>query len=217
MSQLVVTLVVIMFPGIISAIISDKITFHQKWDSFKFSLYSLVLGVMSYVGLQAGWLLFDMYRAGGIPTQWTWLGIWQAALKAESSVNSIEVFCATAFALPVALIASFCVNHKIFNKIARLLRVSTKFGDENLFSYFMGGKDVDWIYIRDKPDDLTYEGQVISFAENPSCHEMVLADVKVYRYSDSEFLYEVPFVYLCKPFGSIVIESIPQSQWSNTP
>lgn len=215
MSQLVVTLIVIMLPGIIAAIISDKITFHAKWDSFKFGLYSLVLGVLSYGGLQASYLLIDIVRAGGLPVQWTWLGIWQAALKAEAGVNAMEVFFAAVFAFPVALIASFCVNHKIFNKTARLLGVSTKFGDENLFSYFMGGKDVDWIYIRDKPDDLTYEGQVISYAENPSCHEVVLADVKVYRYSDSEFLYEVPFVYLCKPFGSIVIESIPKSQWSN--
>ena len=215
MSQLVVTLIVIMLPGIIAAIISDKITFHAKWDSFKFGLYSLVLGVMSYGGLQISYLLVDIVRAGGLPVQWTWLGIWQAALKTEASVNAVEVFFAAVFALPVALIASFCVNHKVFNKIARFFGVSTKFGDENLFSYFMGGKDVVWIYIRDKPDDLTYEGQVISYAENPSCHEMVLADVKVYRYSDSEFLYEVPFVYLCKPFGSIVIESIPKSQWSN--
>lgn len=217
MSQLVVTLIVIMLPGIIAAIISDKITFHAKWDSFKFGLYSLVLGVLSYVGLQAFQLVVDLVRAEGIPTQWSWLGIWQAALKAETGVNASEVFWATAFAFPVALVSSFCINYKVFNRVARRLGVSTKFGDENLFSYFMGGKDVDWIYIRDKPDDLTYEGQVISFAENPSCHEVVLADVKVYRYSDSEFLYEVPFVYLCKPFGSIVIELIPKSQWSQTP
>jgi len=217
MSQLVVTLIVLMLPGIIAAIIADKITFHAKWDSFKFGLYSLVLGVLSYGGLQAVWVFIDIFRAGGVPTQWTWLGIWQAALKAETSVNSIEVFWAAVLALPVALIASFCINHKIFNKVARFFGVSTKYGDENLFSYFMGGKDIDWIYIRDKPDDLTYEGHVVSYAENASCHEVVLAEVKVYRYSDSEFLYEVPFVYLCKPFGSIVIESIPKSHWSTIP
>lgn len=212
MSQLVVTLIVIMLPGIIAAIISDKITFHSKWDSFKFGLYSLVLGVLSYAGLQGFYLIVDVFQAKGFPAQWSWLGIWQAALKAESGVNSVEVFWATAFAFPVALISSFCINHKIFNKAASRLGVSTKFGDENLFSYFMGGKDVNWIYVRDKTDDLTYEGQVISFAENPTCHEVVLAEVRVYRYSDSEFLYEVPFVYLCKPFGSIVVELIPANQ-----
>ncbi|SED31899.1 hypothetical protein SAMN04490185_3248 [Pseudomonas frederiksbergensis] len=217
MSQLVVTLIVIMLPGIIAAIVSDKITFHEKWDSFRFGLYSLVLGVLSYGGLQAGWLFIDILRAWGVPAQWTWLGIWQAALKAETSVNAIEVFGAAVLALPIALFASFCINHKLFNKLARFFGVSTKYGDENLFSYFMGGKDITWIYVRDKPDDLTYEGHVISYAENSSCHEVVLAEVKVYRYSDSEFLYEVPFVYLCKPFGSIVIESIPKSQWSNIP
>lgn len=212
MTQLVVTLIVIMLPGIIAAIVSDKITFHSKWGAFKFGLYSLVLGVLSYAGLQGFYLIFDIIRAGGLPVQWSWLGIWQATLKAEAGVNSNEVFWATVFAFPVAFLSSFCINHKIFNKAARHLGVSTKFGDENLFSHFMGGKDVDWIYVRDKADDLTYEGQLISFAENPTCHEVVLADVRIYRYSDSEFLYEVPFVYLCKPFGSIIIEVVPANQ-----
>ncbi|QZC96982.1 hypothetical protein K2E96_14355 [Pseudomonas sp. ERGC3:05] len=144
MSQLVVTLIVIMLPGIISAIISDKITFHSKWDSFRFGLYSLVLGVFSYAGLQLFHLALDVISAKGFPDHWSWLGIWQAALKAESSINAVEVFCATVFALPVALLASFCINHKVFNKIASWLGVSTKFGDENLFSYFMGeGRKLD--------------------------------------------------------------------------
>jgi hypothetical protein len=39
MNQLVVSLVVILMPGIIAAIISDKLTSHSKWDSFKFAQF----------------------------------------------------------------------------------------------------------------------------------------------------------------------------------
>ena len=61
MNQLVVSLVVILMPGIIAAIISDKLTSHSKWDSFKFALYSLVLGVLTYAMLQIFVYLYDLF------------------------------------------------------------------------------------------------------------------------------------------------------------
>lgn len=207
MSQFAVTLVVIMFPGIIAAIVADKITSHSKWDSFKFGLYSLVLGIFCYSLLQVISLIFDFFIDDGFLSRWNWLSIWDRAAKSDSVVNPYEVGCAVLLCFPVAFAASFAINHKIFNKAASFFRVSKKFGDENLFSYFMNGDGIDWVYIRDRNSNLTYEGQVMSFAENNTCHEVVLANVKVYTYEGSVFCYEVPYIYLCKPIGEIVIES----------
>lgn len=207
MSQFAVTLVVIMFPGIIAAIVADKITSHSKWDSFKFGLYSLVLGILSYSLLQAISLTFDFFIDDGFSSRWNWLSIWDRAAKADSKVNPYEVGCAVFLSFPVAFAASFAINHKIFNKAASFLRVSKKFGDENLFSYFMNGDAIDWVYVRDRNSNLTYEGQVMSFAENDTCHEIVLGSVKIYTYDTSEFCYGVPYIYLCKAIGEIVIES----------
>jgi hypothetical protein len=41
---------------------------------------------------------------------------------------------------------------------------------------------------------------------------LVLYDVVVYRYTDSEKLYSVPTVYLSKPVGEFVIEAIPNDR-----
>lgn len=207
MSQFVVTLIVIMFPGIISAIVADKITNHSKWDAFKFGLYSLVLGILCYALLQALSLVFDFFVDEGLSSRWNWLSIWGRASREDVGINQYEVGLAVVLAVPVAFMASSCINYKIFNKLAGALKVSSKFGDENLFSYFMNGGDIDWVYIRDRNSQLTYEGQVMSFGENESCHEIVLANVKVYTYANSKLCYEVPYMYLCKPFGEIVIES----------
>jgi hypothetical protein len=212
MSQFAVTLIAVMFPGIISAIVADKITSHSKWDSFKFGLYSLVLGILAYALLQALSLVFDLFVDDGFSSRWNWLTIWDRAAKADAIVNPYEVGWAAVLAFPVAFAASFSVNYKVFNKIASFLKISKKFGDENLFSYFMNGDGIDWVYIRDRAADLTYEGQVMSFAENTTCHEVVLANVKVYNYTTSELCYEVPFIYLCKAFGEIVIESAISQQ-----
>lgn len=58
MSELAVVIGIILFPGIIATVIADKLVVHVRpWGSFKYSLYAFVLGVMSYVGLQAvAWL-----------------------------------------------------------------------------------------------------------------------------------------------------------------
>lgn len=209
MSQLLVTLVVILFPGILSAIIYDKITTHSKWDSFKFSLYSLVLGIFSYSFLQAIYLVSDIVKSLDLPETWTWLSIWQHALEPNGSINASEIFGAAIVSLPVALASSYIINHKLFNKLAGLLRVSQKFGDENLFSYYLNSKDVDWIYVRDQEDDITYQGRIVSFSEGEHCQELVLTEVSVFQTTDSKLLYEIPSIYICKKFGSFIIESIP--------
>jgi len=201
-----------MFPGILSAIIYDKITTHSKWDSFKFSLYSLVLGIFSYCFLQGFYLAYDIVLAFKTPENWSWLTIWKHALAAESSINAREILGATLVSLPVALTASYIINHKIFNKLAKTLRVSQKFGDENLFSYYLNSKDVDWIYLRDQDEDITYQGRVISFSEGESGQEIVLSDVSVYQTEDSKLLYEIPSIYICKPFGKLLIEAIPSER-----
>ncbi|MDP9504562.1 hypothetical protein [Pseudomonas protegens] len=215
MDQLVVTLIVILLPGIIAAIVFDKITSHTKWGSFKFVLYALVLGVVCYSCLQVLCWLGDILKAITGPLEWSTLAIWNSALSAAVSLKASEIFGAVLFSGPVAFLASYLVSHKTFNKLAGWLGVSYKFGDENLFSYFMNGQDVEWVYIRDREAELTYEGLVISFAENGTCHEVVLGDVKVYRYQTSEFLYSVDTIYLCKVFGSLVVESVSAKEPSD--
>lgn len=212
MNQLAVTLVVLLLPGIIAAIIFDKITSHSKWDAFKFALYSLVLGIFCYSLLQAICWGADIVRCITAPLTWSFLSIWNSALQTESSLRAIEVCFAVVLSAPVAFFCSYLVNHKVFNKLASRMGVSQKFGDENLFSYFMNGVDVVWVYVRDRDAALTYSGQVVSFAENNSCHEIVLGSVRVYAYENSEYLYEVANVYICRPLGSLVVESISDEE-----
>ncbi|HZF31336.1 MAG TPA: hypothetical protein VE907_19625 [Gammaproteobacteria bacterium] len=52
MNQLAVVVIVVLFPGILAATVADKLTVHSKWDSFKFALYSFLLGVLTYSVLQ---------------------------------------------------------------------------------------------------------------------------------------------------------------------
>ncbi len=69
MSQLVIVVIVVLLPGILATSIADKLTVHSAWDSFKFPLYALLLGVLTYSLLQL--LVYGCYkRTGSMNTKW---------------------------------------------------------------------------------------------------------------------------------------------------
>lgn len=213
MNDLVVSIAILLFPGIISAAIADKITLHSpRWGSFKYSIYSFIFGVSCYSILGIGsWLLsnFEWFKAT-VPSLTHPLNVWTITSPSEIHVELSEVIGATVVSPFIAFFAAFTVNFKLFNKLASLLRVSRKFGDENLFSFYLNSDDLTWVYVRDANSNLTYEGRVVSYSENEHMQELVLSDVKVYRYEDSEELYSVPTVYLSKPNGTFRVEQVPE-------
>lgn len=217
MNQLVVTIIVILLPGIIATVICDKITVHSKWTLFKFSLYTLVLGVFSYTTLQLVYLVLDVFYACGFSSaKWSYLKVWSNATSETPTIPWTEVFLAVVLSFPVAFLVAYLINHKIFNKFAQKIKVSSKYGDENLFSYYLNAKEIDWVYVRDKSQNITYQGRVVSYSENDHIQELVLSEVTVYRYEDSAKFYSVPTIYLCKKMGSFVIEAIPSKLLGRT-
>ncbi len=212
MSQLFVLITLILLPGVTAAIFVDKLTVHRKWDSFRYSLYSVVLGTVSYSLLQVLYYIQDMItvKAPGIP-KWTNLHIWDAALRSDPTLSGFEIVLAVLLSFPLALGVSLVVNFKLINKLGKKLGVSTKFGDENLFSYYLNTEEIDWVYVRDVTNNLTYQGRVESFSENTEIQEIVLSEVTVFRYEDSAELYSVPTIYLARPAGNYIIEQIPRS------
>ncbi|MEX0802486.1 MAG: hypothetical protein WD688_04100 [Candidatus Binatia bacterium] len=212
MNEIAVAVSVILFPGLISTVIADKITVHSRsWGSFKYSIYSFVFGVLCYVTVQILiWLATCLPEALQIlPLRTGTLGVWSLVTDTRARIDLVEVFAATVLAVPVAFLGAFLINYKIFHKLAQKLRISRKYGDENLYSYYLNAKEIDWVYVRDLERKLTYQGRVVSFSENDRIQELVLSDVTVYAYDDSTEYYSIPSIYLCREMGQFVIEAIP--------
>tara|TARA_R110002050_G_scaffold57423_2_gene128849 strand:- start:9310 stop:9957 length:648 start_codon:yes stop_codon:yes gene_type:complete len=211
-----------MLPGIIAAVIADKLVSHDKWSSFKFGLYAFMLGVSSYALLQVITWFYNIVTYlwscclfnwdFSLQIHWSLLSTWTAAVSQTPSIVPLELILAIPFSFIVALIASWTINHKVFNKIARKLSISNKYGDENLYSYFLNAQGIDWVYIRDMEANLTYQGRVASYSETDTMQELVLSEVSVFSYQDSDHLYDVPSIYLIKEMGKFVIEVIPFNQ-----
>lgn len=75
---------------------------------------------------------------------------------------------------------SAIIYHKLPLKVTRKLNASSKFGDEDLWAYFLNSKDVDWVWVRDHARDLVYEGWVQAFSVTSPVREIMLRDVRVY-------------------------------------
>jgi hypothetical protein len=206
-SELMIRLIVLLIPGVIAALIIETLTVHKAWDKFRFMVYAILLGFASYALLQLvlGIIWFTC-RLLAFDFTYTKLGSWASLFNAKDPIDVIEVMLACGASVILGGGLSAIIQYKVTHRIARWLRISDKYGDENLFSFFLNAKEVTWICIRMPSKNLTYEGWRESFSETDKIREIVLRDVRVYRYEDSALLYEVPAIYLCLPVDDIVIE-----------
>ena len=209
MNEFAVLIGIIIFPGLIAAIVVEKITTRTKpWGALKYGMYSFILGLISYTVLQSITLIWQAVFEN--PISYSYLSVWQFIFNPEAKFLLSDVFWATVIAIPVGITIAAILNHKLINRLARSFNASSKYGDENLFSYFLDHRDTDWIYIRDKEQGLTYQGRILSYSEVENMQELVLSDVTIYGYDDSQEYYSVPKLYLSKPIGEFRIESVPK-------
>lgn len=210
MDAIVIAISVVLIPGLMSSIICDKIVVHvQRWDAFKYITYSFVFGVLSYALLQVIVHIKNTYQIEGdyfVLASPFPLSIWSIIQDQKSPIKLTEVVQATLISPIVSLAAAAIVNWKVLNKIAQWLAVSSKYGDENLFSFFLNSKEVEWVYVRDKGAGLTYFGAVISYSDCDRIQEIVMSEVIVYDYETSDELYKIASIYLTKNVGEFVIE-----------
>ncbi|MGN2242459.1 hypothetical protein ACFWZU_02995 [Frateuria sp. GZRR33] len=217
MSQLAVLIGLISFPGLIATIVCDKLLVHaERWNTFKYTVYTFVFGVSSYVLLQGiVWIVSAFDRHMPFLQPRVSLQLWGTLISGRD-LSFTEVAWATGLSPAVALFATTCVNKKVLHRLAQSVGISSKYGDENLFSYFLNSPDVYWVYVRDKTTGQTYRGLVRSFSETKELQEVVLTNVTVYNYEDSSVLYELDAIYLSKPLGTFVIEA-PSSLHQGNP
>ncbi|WP_417590494.1 hypothetical protein [Owenweeksia hongkongensis] len=201
MSELTLKLIILLIPGALATLIFGKLILHQDWSPFRFLLYATLFGVFSYLLLQ----LFSDFSNSFTCNRASALSIWDS-LSDASIIPYKEVAYASFLAIFLALGVTFFENRKILSRIAHWLNISNKFGEENLFSKFLNDPTVEYVYVRDIKNNLTYYGWIKSFSETETISEILIADVSVYRYKSSKLLYEVDEVYLSLGKTDIIIE-----------
>lgn len=206
-SDFTIRLIIILIPGAIATITVDTLTLHKKWTTIYFFINSIILGGISYFALQLFWwlILWIVSLTDNFTTVES-LNIWKSIISTNGKLEFIEVLACIPVSIIVGIIISYIVQKKIVFKIATKYGISRKFGDDSLYYYFLNKDNVDWVYLRDIPNNLSYRGQVISFSEDESNKEIVLRNVTVYNYKDSLELYSVEQIYLKFQSRDMIIE-----------
>jgi hypothetical protein len=194
--ELTLKLIILLTPGAVASIIFEKLTIHKKWNSFQFIANSILFGGLSYLFAQ---LAFNICRHDN-----SFDNFWSNLPSKEIPFNAI--IKAIIVSILIGFVCAGLDNYKLVNKLGKFLKLTTKYGDENLYSYFLNADNVNEIYFRDIPNNITYHGMINSYSETTEFKEIVLRDVKVYDYATSNFMYELDKVYLSRPKDDIIIE-----------
>lgn len=195
-SELTLKLILVLVPGAIAGMIYEKLTLHAKWSPFKFIIHSIMFGGVSYLLVQG---LQDLL-CGTHSLRAFWKNLPSKEIPYQA------VIYASLASIPLGLAASAIDQYKLINRFGKFLRITNKYGDENLYYYFLNAQHVSEVYIRDRTAQLTYHGLIESFSESKETHEIVLRDVVVYDYDTSQELYTLDKIYLSKHKNEIVIE-----------
>jgi|SRR5690554_954128 len=196
-SELTFKLIIILIPGAIATRIYQKVTIHSKWSTFQFIANAILFGSFSYLFTE----LFINWCYGDTRL----LDFWNDLPSSKIPYDLVLKACV--FSVLIGLSISALDHFKIINWIAKTIKISNKYGDENLYSYFLNAKNVSEVYIRDNHNNTTYHGIIDSFSETDDTFEIVLWDVAIYSNDkDEEPLYLLDKIYLSREKKNITIE-----------
>lgn len=214
MSGLLIRVILLILPGIVSWMLFRKLVgrvIRTKWEELCeivifsviiYSVYAVVLKIFGWLG----WLDYTVT-------------FFETVLDEKAVVAWYEILAASLIGVPVALVASYVHTNKLINKFGRLLRVTRKFGDQDVWDFFHNlpeKPEYEWVYVRDHKTNLVYFGCIYAYSDSEKEREMLLGDVDVYSNDEGEFLYKTKMLYLCRDRYDLTIEIPLTDQGSKT-
>src|SRR5271168_5221417 len=118
MTDLTFRLVLLFLPGIICALMVEKLVPTRVWPTARLALYALLLGLICY-------LLYALMKAG-LQRRWPPSIDLLKSLTDSNQLDFEEIFWATATAPFVGLGVSLALNRHWLNRFAKVIGASNK-------------------------------------------------------------------------------------------
>ncbi len=181
----------------------------KDWQDF---LAIVFISVVSYGLLYLVYVLIaSIAKVVGFQTILLSVTSIDALVNDKVSLNFFEIFYASLIAVLVGLASGMLYNKKVVFRIARSLRITQHYGDDDVWSYVTNSDDVEWLFVRDHPRELVYFGRLAVFSESDEKRELLLEDVDVYSNADGRKLYHTDSLYLCREDNELTLE-IPEQR-----
>lgn len=196
-------IILLLIPGIIGSRIFRKLKHSsradKKYDSWIDFFEILVFAVFSSLLYDCFILLinsiFDIEEALTF-TVFT---------KDDSYFSLMQYIGLLATSLVLALLSCYACNRRLVYRIAKKIKLTNRYGDEDVWERFNNTNKSDWVYIRDNKQKLTYFGNIHTFSETDEKRELIIDDVSVYD-EKSEHLYDVDRLYIERDDCDLTIE-----------
>lgn len=211
-SEFTFRLILLFLPGVISYLIIENLVVIERRSVFYFSIYSFILGFLSYLLYNSILTVFIWIMGSRMLSND--LSFFGSLTDSDKSIEFQEVFFVSLLSVGVGLSLSAFFHRKLFHRAAKRLKITNRFGDIGVWGYlFNSSGSTEWVVVRDIKFDLLYEGWVEAFSDTVKDNELFLRDVVVYRNSTGEELYRVPGQYITRKWDELSIE-FPKLEYS---
>jgi hypothetical protein len=202
----VLALILIFIPGIVCyglvAALGDK----RKRDNIATFLQIFMYGVASYLILHLMHRIFPNYFDRlGIDVEK--IHIFNPGEIERSAIDPITVIAATVIGIIEGIIIVVNINYDLSIRLCRLVGLTKRFGDADVWSFLLNSKDTDnWVTIRHKDRGHIYQGYVQGFSGGDEKRELLLVEVRVYDLDTAEPVGEIPVLYMSFIDEDVVLE-----------
>lgn len=206
LSALTVRVVLLFFPGILCALVVQALTSNRERTTAQFLTSAFVFGVSTYLllaGLRAGWAAASRGMGGPAPPAVTFF---EVLTNEQARISWAEIAVSALTAVVLGASAAAALNHNVMHRVAARLGISRKFGDLDVWAFFLNSPQIRWISVRDLAADRVYQGWLDAFSDTGGEPQLLLRDVEVYQSSTGAKLYDRKRIYLTPDRHAAVIE-----------
>lgn len=196
LSLFVVHLAMLAMPRIVASIVYRRVRGRIERKPWEDAIQILLFSAGAYAIVAIVWrdsdpmmMLLSQAGSGGlVAIPWT------------------RVLLADGVAVVLAMIASAVHTYRVVEWLGRLIRVTRRFGDQDVWEYVLNRPEVTWAVARDHRTNLTYYGYIRAFSDSGYDRELFMLQVSVYSNESGLLLYESPAVFLSRARHDLSIE-----------
>ncbi|KAA6351775.1 hypothetical protein EZS27_000900 [termite gut metagenome] len=200
-TELVWKLFLILMPGVIATLMVNQLSSKKITSVFFFIIYSALFGIITFIIMEIlysiGIVIVTSFWGDWKNLQWgANLNIWDNIYDNSNKYNRIEIFTSYVLSIPLGLLYGYIYLKKWPNKLFKYFKWTDRYGDDDVWSFYLNSPETDWVYVRERTTNLTYFGKIRAFSDSGVKREILLADVEVYRTDDGEKLYNLKSIFL---------------------
>lgn len=202
-TEFVFKLFVLFFPGIITYLIVQNLSYFVEKKNLNLALYSGIFGLGAYLTY---WVILRAINYFSVIE--TDVSFISNLLNTSTQLDISEIINVTFIAVFNGFILAVAIRENLLAKIGFGFSKKSIQPSRAIWNSILFERIGEWVVIRDMENDLMYRGWLRNVSDTADEGEIFLRDVRVSKNASAKKLYETPGIYLKFDVTKISIEFI---------